>query len=98
MKKKKKKKKKSLNFSFKVLVLCIVIQVMPNWALGWLPGSVIYHYQETLYWSVSCKRRLRQNSRDGNSILSSKSQMLLMFLHCLQVHLTSLISMNNTQA
>ena len=35
------------------MVLCIVIHVMPEYALGWVPGSGICLYQETLYRSVS---------------------------------------------
>ena len=44
------------------MVLCIVIHVMPEYALDWVPGSGICLYQETLYQSVSCRRRLRRTA------------------------------------
>ena len=44
------------------MVLCIVIHVMPEYALDWVPGSGICLYQETLYRSVSCRRRLRRTA------------------------------------
>ena len=53
------------NFSghhYRQMVLCIVIHVMPEYALDWVPGSGICLYQETLYRSVSCRRRLRRTA------------------------------------
>ena len=44
------------------MVLCIVIHVMPEYALDWVPGSGICLYQETLYRSVSCRRSLRRTA------------------------------------
>ena len=53
------------NFSghhYRQMVLCIVIHVMPEYALDWVPGSGICLYQETLYRCVSCRRRLRRTA------------------------------------
>ena len=36
-------------------------------ALGWVPGSGICLYQETLYRSVSCRRRLRRTALCGTA-------------------------------
>ena len=68
---------------------------MPLFVLSLEPGSDIYLYQETLYWSESCRRRLRKTvpcgvSRDGHSSSSSMSPTLLVFLHLLQLHLSDL--------
>ena len=39
-----------------------MIHAMPEFALGWVPGSGICLYQETLYRIVSCRRRLRRTA------------------------------------
>ena len=43
------------------IVLYIVIHAMPEFALGWVPGSGICLYQETLY----RRRRLRRTALCG---------------------------------
>ena len=50
------------NFSehhYKQDTKCTVIHVMPLFFLSLEPGSDTYLYQETLYRSESCRRRLR---------------------------------------
>ena len=47
---------------------------MPEVALGWVPGSGICLYQETLYRSVSCRRRLRGTALCGT--LYKQNQLL----------------------
>ena len=66
---------------------------MPLFFLSLEPGSDTYLYQETLYRSESCRRRLRKTalSRDGHSSSSSMSPTLLVFLHPLQVHLAAVL-------
>ena len=90
-----------INFSghhYKQTVLYIVIHAMPELAVGWVPGSGICLYQETLYRSVSCRIRLRRTAlcgtagmatQNGHSSSSSISPTLLEFLHLLQVHLAA---------
>ena len=49
-----------MNFSghhYRQIVLYTVIHAMPEFALGWVPGSGTCLYQNTLYRSVSCRRR-----------------------------------------
>ena len=54
-----------MNFSgyrYRQIVLYIVIHGMPEFALGWVPDI---RYQETLYQSVYCRRRLRTTALCG---------------------------------
>ena len=55
-------KKEFSGHHYRQMVLCIVIHVMPEYALDWVPGSGICLYQETLYQRVSCRRRLRRTA------------------------------------
>ena len=48
-----------------IYILCIVNHEMPWYFLSWVLGSDIYLYQETLYQSESCKRKLRRTSPCG---------------------------------
>ena len=50
---------------FRPYILCIVNHEMPWNFLSWVLGSDIYLYQETLYRSESCKRKLRKTSPCG---------------------------------
>ena len=43
-----------------------MIRVMPLFFLSLEPGSDTYLYQETLYWSESCRRRLRRTAPCGS--------------------------------
>ena len=52
---------------YRQIVLYTVIHAMPESALGWVPGSGICLYQETLYRSVSCRRRLRRTALCGTA-------------------------------
>ena len=57
------------NFSghnYKQDTLCTVIHVMPLFVLSLEPGSETYLYQETLYRSESCRRRLRKTAPCGS--------------------------------
>ena len=52
-------KKNSSEHHFRPYILCIVNHEMPWYFLSWVLGSDIYLYQETLYRSKSCRRKLR---------------------------------------
>ena len=45
--------------------MCIVNHEMPWYFLSWVLGSDIYLYQETMYRSESCKRKIRRTSPCG---------------------------------
>ena len=47
---------------YRPYILCIVNHEIPWYFLSWVLGSDIYLYQETLYRSESCKRKLRRTS------------------------------------
>ena len=53
-------KKNSSEHHFRPCILCIVNYEMPWYFLSWVLGSDIYLYQETLFRSTSCKRKLRK--------------------------------------
>ena len=82
------------------IVLYTVIHAVPEFALGWVPGSGICLYQESLYRSVSCRRKLRRTAlcRDVHSSLSSIQPTLLESLHLLQVHLAAVLCTFSTLA
>ena len=48
-----------------ITIFCIVNYKIPWYFLCWVLGSDIYLYQETLYRSESCKRKLRKTSPCG---------------------------------
>ena len=56
-----------ISFQYRTNILCIVNyeSEMPWYFLSWVPESDIYLYQETLYRSESCKRKLRKTSPCG---------------------------------
>ena len=58
-------KKNSSEHHYRPYILCIVNHEMPWYFLSWVLGSYIYLYQETLYRSESCKRKLRRTSPCG---------------------------------
>ena len=58
-------KKNSSEHHYRPYILCIVNYEMPWYFLSWVLGSDIYLYQETLYRSESCKRKLRKTSPCG---------------------------------
>ena len=67
---------------------------MPWYFLSWVLGSDIYLYQETLYRSESCFKKVKEDftlrsSRDGYSSSSNISSTLHLFRNRLQVHLAS---------
>ena len=59
------KKKNSSEHHYRPYILCIVNYELPWYFLSWVLGSDIYLYQETLYRSESCKRKLRKTSPCG---------------------------------
>ena len=58
-------KKNSSEHHYRPCILCIVNYEMPWYFLSWVLGSDIYLYQETLYRSESCKRKLKKTSPCG---------------------------------
>ena len=59
---------------YRQIVLYTVIHAMPKFALGWVPGSGICLYQETLYRSVSCRRRLRRTALCGTAGMATQAR------------------------
>ena len=59
---------------YRQIVLYTVIHAMPEFALGWVPGSGICLYQETLYRSVSCRRRLRRTALCGTAGMATQAR------------------------
>ena len=58
---------------YRQIVLYTVIHAMPEFAIGWVPGSGICLYQETLYRSLSCRRRLRRTALCGTAEMATQA-------------------------
>ena len=78
---------------YRQIVLYTVIHAMPEFALGWVPGSGICLYQETLYRSVSCRRRLRRTALCGTAGMATQARQAYHRRYCL-LHLLHLLSLS----